>query len=361
MGGGVIGAATAFALARGGENVLLLERDRVGAHASGASAGMLAPISESLALGPGFELGLEALDIFPALVGEIRELSGIDPHLRRCGILRVATEPKEAELLRARAPALEDHGCEWVEGDELRATDARLSSEVLGGIWSPRESIVDAYLLTRAYAAAAARLGARLRIGTTVRGLLLEGDRVRGVRTSEGELGAEHVVLCTGAWTSSVEPDLERVLPVVPIKGQMIALDGPEPELRSVIWSGDTYLVPRNGSLRIGSTLEEAGFDVRPTARGIASLIEGAARALPGIRDCAFQEAWAGLRPRTPDHLPLVGPVPGIRGLSIAAGHYRTGILLSGSTALALTDWIISAKLPLSYRPFDPGRFSPRS
>jgi glycine oxidase len=356
VGGGVIGSAVAFALSRMGASVLVVERDRVGAHTSAASAGMLAPISESLGEGVGYEIGLEALELFPMLIDEIRELSGIDPGFAKRGILRIA-EPDEVSELRGCSERLESQGCEWVDGEQLRQAEPRLSAHITGALWSPREGHVDGLQLTRAYAAAAARRGAQFLPETTVLGFCREGRRVTGVRTSAGEFAAGDVVLCTGAWTRLVEDWADVSLPVEPVKGQMLSLECPEPRLRSVIRGSEAYLVPHERVLHVGATTERVGFDVSATASGIASLLRGALHLIPALGGWEFKQAWAGLRPVTPDHLPLVGPVPDLAGLTVAAGHDRTGILLSGITGLAVADWILAGKLPEDFRPFDPGRF----
>ncbi len=356
VGGGVIGCAVAFALARAGVSVLVVERDRVGAHASGASAGMLAPLTESPGEGLAQAIGLEAFELFPSLVEEIRELSGIDPGFRRSGILRLA-EADEVVRLREQAARLEGQGCEWLGAEELHKLDVRFAPELAGAVWSPHEGYVDGFLLTRAYAAAAARRGARFQPGTTVTGLRLRGSRVEGVRSSAGAFAAREVVLCTGAWTRLVEDWLDVSLPVEPVKGQMVALESPDPEPRFVFWGRGAYAVPRSGVLRVGATVEREGFDVRPTAAGIGSLLNGVTRLMPCVSECGLKRAWAGLRPGTPDDLPLLGPVAGVFGLTVAAGHYRTGILLSGYTGLAVADWILTGKLPELARGLDPGRF----
>ncbi len=350
------GSSVAFALSRMGAAVVVVERDRVGVHASSAAAGLLAPITESPDEGAGFQLGVESLDLFPSLIAEIRELSGIDPRYMESGLLRVV-EADEVDPLRARAGRLEAHGCRWLDGKEVREREPRLAPGIEGGLWSPREGHVDGFLLTRASAGAAARRGAQFQLGTTVSGLLWEGERVRGVRTSAGELAAANVVLCQGAWTGLAEDWVPARLPIQPVKGQMIALEAPQPDLPCVIWGAGTYLVPRGDSVRVGATVEHVGFDVRTTASGIAALLAGATRLMPSLGDCTFQEAWAGLRPGTPDDLPLIGPVPGVSGLTLAAGHYRRGVMLSPLTGLAVADWVMSGKLPAELGACDPARF----
>jgi glycine oxidase len=358
VGGGVIGASVACALARGGASVVLIERDDPGAHASRAAAGMLAPITESFGRGPIFTLGLESLSLLERDLDALRELSGVDPELIRSGILRVAREAETASL-RAHAAALADFDCAWVEGSELRKRDARLAPELAGALFSPREGHVDAYLLTRAYAGAAVRRGAQIQRDTEALGLLREGDRITGVRTSAGELHAHDVILCTGAWARHASDWLGRAIPVDPVKGQMLALDGSEPHGGPILWGEGAYIVPRrNGQLRIGATVEHVGFDARPTAAGVATLLAGAFAIAPALRSCAFVETWAGLRPGTRDHLPLIGRVPGLAGAWLAVGHHRNGILLSALTGRALAAELLDGARWPGLDAFDPARAS---
>ncbi len=358
VGGGVIGCGVAFALAREGLSVVLVERDRIGAHASAAAAGMLAPIAESEGVGPLFEAGVQSLALFPALADEVRELSGIDPQLVRSGVLRVARAP-EADAVRARARALARFECEWLPGELARKREARLAADVAGALFSPREAHVDPLLLTRALGAAAARRGARFELGVEAIGLVREGARVCGVRLRTGEIAADHVVLCSGAWTRFWEEAAGAPLPVEPVRGQMLALETREPPPAHVIWSEHAYLVPRrDGSLLVGATVERAGFDARTTAAGIAELLAGATALLPELGAATFLRAWAGLRPATPDGLPLVGPVPGAPGLVVASGHYRNGILLAPLTALWVTELVLRGTLPAAAAPFAPARLA---
>lgn len=358
VGGGVIGAAVSFALAREGLSVVLVERDRIAAHASGAAAGMLAPLAESEGRGPLFEAGLRALELFPALVDEVRGLSGIDPQLTRSGVLRVPGWGG-ADAARRRARALAAWDCAWLEADQARKHEPALAPDVAGALWSPREAHVEPALLTRALAAAAAHRGARLALGSEATGLLRDGDRVVGVRLRDRTLAAAEVVLCGGAWTRFWEEGAAATLPVEPIRGQIVALESPQPALRSIVWGDEAYLVPRrDGSVLVGATVERAGFDVRTTAAGVAGLIAGGSALVPALGSSSFQRAWAGLRPATPDGLPLIGGVPGVDGLSVAAGHYRNGILLAGLTGLWIADRVVKGAFPPEAAAFDPARFA---
>ena len=368
VGGGVVGASVAFHLAREGISVSLLERDGLAAGASGAAAGMLAPIGEAASPGPLLRLGLMALRGFEALCGELRERSKIDPQYVGSGALRIALSDEEARTLRAHASALTRDPelgieLEWIDPVAARAIEPMLSFATRGALWSPREAHVLSPLLTRAYAAAAAALGAHVETGVPVEGLRGEGDRVEGVRTAMGLRPAGGVVLCAGAWTPACiawRPSLrpER-LPVVPVRGQIVALEARHPGPGIIVSGSRVYLVPkRDGTLIVGATEEHVGFDCRVTAAGVRGLLDAAPSLLPELAHASFRGAWAGLRPGTPDGLPGIGAWPGVRGLFVAAGHHRNGVLLSGLTGRFVADLVRGKALPEEARPLALERFA---
>jgi glycine oxidase len=167
------------------------------------------------------------------------------------------------------------------------------------------------------------------------------------------------VVLCTGADTRACEAWLgaDTSLPVEPVRGQILSLDGRRLGLERIVWGAGAYLVPkRDGSLVVGATSERVGHDCRVTAEGLRQLLDAARDLLPGIAECSFLGAWAGLRPDTPDHLPMIGPAPGTTGLSLACGHYRNGVLLAPLTSELVTRGILG-KGWADAAAFDPGRF----
>lgn len=342
VGGGVAGCAVAFGLARAGLSVALFERGGIAGEASGAAAGMLTPFSEGAEEGPALRWGRRALERFPSLVEELVEASGVDPEWVPAGTLRVAGDEAAAEALRARARTGE--GFAWLDASELRALLPAASPALLGALHVPAEAHVRSPLLARAYAGAAEARGARLRTGVAVRGLLFEGARVVGVRSSEGDAPAGAVVLCPGSFAAECAAWLgpEAELPVAPVRGQIVSLELPPPGFRPIVWGEGAYLVPRvDGSLSLGATTERVGFDRRVTAAGVQGLLAAGTRLVPGLADAGFLGAWAGLRPDTPDHLPLLGPVPGTEGLHLATGHYRTGVLLSPVTAELVADGLL--------------------
>ncbi len=360
VGGGVIGSAVAYFLAREGASVLLLERDEVASHASGAAAGMLAPIGESESVGPLLRWGLRSLALFPELTAELRERSGVDPEYVPSGILRVTRSARDARRLRSLAESLPTAKLAWLEPAQARAMGPQLAPDLVGALWSPDEGHVRSPLMTRAYAGAAARLGARIETGAPVLELLREGRQVVGARTAAADHAAGQVVLCMGAWAPAGGAWLDGgcALPIVPVRGQILSLDAPSPSFSPIVWGPGAYLVPkRDGSLVVGATEERVGFDCRVTVAGATALLRAASRLIPSLAGCSLRGFWAGLRPDTPDHLPAIGPVPGVEGLFVAVGHYRNGVLLSPITGRLVADAIAGKGLPEEARAFDPQRF----
>jgi len=363
VGGGIAGCAVTWSLAREGVRVALLEAGELAGRASGAAAGMLAPLTESAGR-PGAlrEAGLAALARMDALCAELRERSGVDPEWRRSGVLRVARDPSEADALRAELGAAAALGERtWLDAGALRAEEPLAAPDLEGAIWTPQEGHVRSPLLARAYAGAAASLGARVETGVPAHAVLrgAPGGAVSGVRTADGVRAAGAVVLCGGAWTPELAAGLPgRPVPIEPVRGQILSLAAPTPALRTIVWGGSTYLVPKaDGTVVAGATEERAGFDCRVTAEGVRGLLDAAPRLVPALASCTFRGAWAGLRPTTPDLLPLVGAWPGVPGLFVAAGHHRSGVLLSAVTGEIVAGLLLGKDVPAVARAFDPARF----
>jgi glycine oxidase len=359
VGGGIVGCSVAFHLARAGVGVRLLERAAVGGAASGVAAGMLLPVGEAEDKGPLLSWGLRSLACFPERALELRERSGIDPEYEPSGALHLATSDADATALRDKGRSLADCDVVWLEADAVRERVPDLAPGVRGALWSPREAHVRSDLLTRAYAEAARRGGAQIESGVEARGLVFEGGRVVGVETAAGVLGAGQVVLCPGAWAARCGDWLPEGigLPVEPVRGQILSLAS-HPPFREILAGDDIYLVPRrDGSLTIGATVERAGFDDQVTAEGVARLLRSAFDLVPALGDVAFAGARSGLRPETPDRLPLIGAAAGCEGVVVAAGHYRNGVLLSPVTGEIVTDCVLGRGLPDDAASFAPDRF----
>jgi glycine oxidase len=244
-----------------------------------------------------------------------------------------------------------------VSGGEARALEQRLSPRARGALVVPDQLRVDAYLLTLALARAAERHGATIRYAE-VTGLVRDGERVRGVRLRNGLMHADRVVLAGGPWTGRMAAWTGRSLPITPLRGQLLRLKAGGPAMRTCLMYGKGYLVDKgDGLVLAGTTEERAGFRVRPTRTGRASVITEVLRLAPSLRDAAVVEQTACLRPLSADLLPLLGPVPGSAGLFVAAGHGRQGILL-GPISGRLTAELVLGKPPsLAIEAFDPARF----
>lgn len=362
IGGGVIGSAIAWRLARRNAHVILLERDRpggsrVGGQASPAAAGMLAPLKEAEEPGPFMELGLRSMERYPAFVEEIARASGVDVGFRRDGRLDVAVDDEAAEGLRRhqRLQAEVGYDSRILEPTEVRELEPAIGSDVVLGLATDYDHQLDAERLTRALWIAAQAEGVDARGGSGVEGVVTDNDAVRGVRLeSGGEIEADFVVVAAGAWSGRL--DLPYPLPIRPVRGQIVVLRTVPPLLARTTWGPHLYLVPRaDGHLIVGSTMEEAGFASRVTASAVAKLLDTAVRLVPGLAAAEIEGFQVGLRPATTDGLPVIGPDPDVRRLVYATGHFRNGILLAPETAERIADTVLEGA---DAEPaFDPGRF----
>jgi glycine oxidase len=357
VGGGVIGCALARELALRGAAVTVIEKSEPGAEASGAAAGLIAPQAEGLPRGPFFDLALESRRLYPAWTAQLQEESGIKVGYRKTGILRCVLPGS----VRETGPF------DWQRGDglvveekeaaEIAALTAGSGSrEIREATFFPDDGLVDNRRLTRALHVAAERRGVEFAIGRTARRFLVRGGRCVGVETDEGPIAGAQVVNAAGAW-AGFDPDFP--VPVEPVHGQIVEVDSPAPALPTVVESEEVYVVPRGPSWLLGSTVERIGFEKRVTAGAVARLIAAAARLLPSLDGAVFRSAWSGLRPGTPDGLPVLGRGP-LPGLFLSTGHFRNGILLAPVSALAVADCLAgSGARDLS--PFAIGRFEKSS
>jgi glycine oxidase len=365
VGGGVIGLAVAWRAQARGLNVVVLERDRAGAGTSHVAAGMLAPIAE---VTPGeeplLELGLRSVRAYPRFLAELAQAAGVDGiGYTPCGTLLVARDADEAEALERELALRIRFGLavERLRPSEARRREPGLAPALRLALDVPDDHAIDPRTLTAALAAAVRRAGGDVREGVPVSGVELDGDTVRGVRLQDGSVvAAEQVVIAAGVWSTQLEgiPDGARV-PVRPVKGQIMRLHDPAGPglLMRVIRMGPSYVVPRgDGRYVIGATSEERGFDTTVTAGAAFELLRDASELVPGVWEWVVDEFQAGLRPGTPDNLPVIGP-GSVAGLHWAVGHRRNGVLLTPVTAelvaAALTGEAIDAE------PFSPRRFAP--
>jgi glycine oxidase len=359
IGGGVIGCAIARLLARDGRRTLLLERDEPGAHASWAAAGMLAPLAEADEPGPFLSLLLQSRAMYPELARALREETGMEVGYRDEGSLYLALTPADEATLEARYRWQAEAGLpvERLGREEALALEPGIAPAVRGALRFPEDHQVDNRLLSRALARAATAAGAEIRAGVEVSEILVEGGRAVGVRTEDGErIDAGAVVVAAGSWAGAIG-GLPRPLPVSPVHGQLLAVHTAPPLFRHVVHTPRVYLVPRaDGRLIVGATVERVGFEKAVTPAGLMSLLVPALEAAPSLADAPLVESWSGLRPGTPDGLPILGPDPEVGGLHYAAGHYRNGILLAPVTA-DLISRSLQRCYPPELAPFSISRF----
>lgn len=352
IGAGIIGLSVAFELAVRGAYVRVYDMGEPARAASWAAAGMLAPFTESIDDEPMQDLCESSLALYPSFVQTIVNASGIDPHLKLDGILHAAYSQDGVARLQLRADRLHIAGCAAtvLDREATLVTEPALARTVAGALLVHGEGQIDNRRLGRALVAACESQG--VRIYTAVQSLFVESDarRVLGVRTDRGFQASSAVVNAAGAWAARIAGVPEACVPPVhPVKGQMLAIEVPIGFVRHTTWIPGGYLVPRqDGRLLVGATAENSGFDSRVTAGGIYSLLQSAVTAAPSLRDFTVSEAWAGLRPGTPDERPFLGPTS-LTSYYLAAGHYRNGILLAPATARILADVIESGDdAPLS-------------
>jgi len=349
VGGGIIGLSCAWRAARRGARVAVLDRAEPPAGATDVAAGMLAPVGELVFGEPKLlELTLASARLYPEFVAALEAATGESVGYARQGALHVALDRDEAAQLRRvhdlqRSLGLE---AEWLPPRRCRELEPGLTPSLNGGVFAAGEAAVDPRALTRALLAALVAEGVELRTGCEVAEGIFEGERLVGVRARAAvdpgpveELRADAVVLCAGAWSGQAAWLPEHARPRVrPVKGQVLELraaDG-QPPCERIVASERVYLVPRpDGRLVVGATSEEQGFDTTVLAGGVHELLREAYRLLPDVAEMELLGALAGLRPGTPDNLPLIGP-GAVDGLLLATGHYRNGILLAPLTA----EWI---------------------
>jgi glycine oxidase len=361
----VIGLCCAWRASQRGARVVVLDRGHPPAGATRVAAGMLAPIGE-LAFGEPdlLRMTLDAGELYPGFVAELEAASELGTGYVRSGALHVALDRDEAAELRRvhdlqRALGL---GAEWLPPRRCRELEPGLTPSFNGGVHAADEAVVDPRRMTMALLGVLATAGVEVCSGVEVAEALLDGARLTGVRTQAGEeLAAAAVVLASGAWSGVAGwlPEVARP-PVRPVKGQILELRSPDGQApcERIVASERVYLVPRpDGRLIVGATTEERGFDSAVTAGGVHELLREAYRLLPDVAEMELVESMAGLRPGTPDNLPLIGP-GALDGLVLACGHYRNGILLAPLTGGAVAELLDQGELPEAVAAADPKRLS---
>jgi glycine oxidase len=353
IGGGVIGMLCARELTRRGLDVTLVERDQPGKQASWASAGILTP-ARPYDTAPESHLKRRSLELYPSLVADLKEESDVDPEMTLNGHLVPAFSDEQARELQAEARL--DPDAELVQGAAMRSAEPSLGPSIVAALLHPGGQI-DNRRLCRALEVAIRRAGVRLIYGAAVTEILRDGNRVRGVRTLEGDVLAPVVVNAAGSWSRQI-PGCEPVIPVVPQRGEILALDQSAVGLKRVVTKvPDPYIVPRaDGRLVIGATRKYVGYNSAFTAGGVHWLLSEAIEMIPALAEAPIVEIWTGFRPTSMDGRPSIGP-GAVEGLYFATGHGPSGIVPAPASAELLADLVTGAAPKVPAEPFDPRRF----
>jgi len=362
VGGGVIGCAIARELGRRGVRTVVVERGEVGAEATRAAAGMVAPQAESTGPGPLLRLGIASRRRYGAWTEALVAESGVDVEYRTDGIVYVALTAADERVLVARARWQRAAGLRVERLADARRLVPSLSPGVRTALHFPDDHRVNNERLATALAVAARRAGAELLERTAVVAVRARRGKVEGVDTGSGPIDAPVVVNAAGAWAGTVGlPPGVSPPPVFPVRGQILVLRGGVDTIARPLYSLRGYAVPRvDGRVLAGSTLEDAGYEKRVTAGAAAGILAAACAMAPAVGGMTLETAYAGLRPATPDHRPVIGPAPGITGLFYATGHYRSGILLAPITAEAIADLVVDGRTAVPLAGMSPGRFARR-
>jgi glycine oxidase len=357
-GGGLIGSAIALELARNDLRVALFDAQVPGREASWASAGILSPAPENPGMISMVPFGKASLAMYPEFIELVEELSGIQTGYRANGTVEALFSRHAREELNTIVALHRGLGlnAEAMSAQEARDLEPDLSEETEAAVLRPDEASVDNRLLASALIEAANRSGAEIHAGKAVEAIWREGSECRGVVVRGEQISAKHTIVAAGSFSAQIA-GAQKYAPVRPAKGQMVSLRCDSARIERVLWSERIYVVPRNdGRILCGATVENAGFDKTVTASGIHANLGAAIELAPILARARVEDTWAGLRPDSPDHLPIIGPTD-VGGLLIATGHFRSGVLLTPITAKLIGEFIAAKTPSVAWERFSPMRF----
>lgn len=344
VGAGVAGLSIGWRLLQASAEVTILDRGQPGSGATWAAAGMLAVTAElEDAVQAEQDLAVQSNGLWPAFAAELEQASGMAVGFARCGTLLLAEDAAALEVMRARGAVLDAAGA--------RGIAPMLAGDLPGGLWVADEAQADSRALGEALTIAFLKAGGTLLPNEAVVTVERKGGAAVALLTPYGRYHADAFVIAAGAWAGQLD------IPIAPVKGEMIALSPPPGAAipKPMIWGNGVYLVPRPDRLLIGATVQEAGFDTALTAEARDHLRTRAERLIPTLSQWSLAEHWAGLRPKSPDGLPLLGPAAS-RNLFIAGGQFRNGILFAPAIAQMMANLVLGKGQVIPE--FDPRRFA---
>jgi glycine/D-amino acid oxidase-like deaminating enzyme len=356
VGGGVVGLAVAHFLAlRRSGSILVVEADALASGASGANAGGIFPGQQGAHLPPAFrELGLASRGLYAEMSGQ----DWADFDWRQTGSLALPSE-RFTEPLGDYAAAEKARGrrVEYVSGPALRELEPALAPELDEGIYYPEDGRLNPVCTALSFARSATAAGASIATGVRVEGVEVEAGRLRRLRTTAGAIEPGTAVLSTGWAVPQLAESLGLRLPVEPANGQMMATGPTAGRIRTNVSSTLVVMQLPTGEVLTGGTVEYVGADCEPTSKATDHIAVEARRVFPFLRDVPFQRAWAGLRPHTPDDLPVIDRAPGLENVWLAAGHFKNGVLLAPITGRLIAEWIVDGEPSMDLTPLRAGRF----
>ena len=365
IGGGVIGLTIARALAlRGVCDICLIERAELGTEASHAAAGMLAPQVEADANDEFFKLACRSRDMYVDFAARLLEETDINVELDTTGTIYLALTEADAIDCENRFSWQTNAGFDVTKltSSDVLAIEPAINPSVKLALFFPRDIQVENRRLVCALANSANKLGVQILNHTRSNEIRTDNNKINGVETSRGFISCNTVVVAAGCWSGSVRIAGRHhwTSPIMePVRGQMVCLAAKPNLTRHVVYSHQGYIVPRqDGRLLAGSTSEPNTFMKQTTAGGVASILENAKEISPRIAQLPIVDMWAGLRPKAPDGLPVLGPCGEIAGLHYATGHYRNGILLAPVTGELIAQAVVDPVSSADLAPFSPNRFS---
>jgi glycine oxidase len=361
IGGGVSGCAIAYQLRKADVDVTLVERAEIAAEASSAAAGLLAPGGVLNGPKAGADLYLASWDITEATLQEITEASGIATEYQQTGALHLPEDEHERAQLDEYRHIWQDRGwaAKWLTSDEVREYEPLLADISSPALYVEHASSIRPRQVTRAYAEAARKLGAHIYEQTEVTGFLKNAGKVDAVRLAGGEtIACQRVVVASGAWSAQIGEWLDLYIPVVPSRGQILALKQMLQPLKHTIFGNDLYIVPKvDNTIYVGATRERVGFDKNITVGGLLWLLSRAIKLIPAFEQADIARIWTGLRPLSEDGYPILGHVPNWENVVLATGHGAGGFELSAITGRTIADLLLTGKVAQVIQPFGIERF----
>jgi glycine oxidase len=350
VGAGIVGSVSAFELARRGCSVTVFDRRALGAGATQASAGILAPFVEGHEHRALLSIAVRGLSAYDDFVRRVRQTTTVPFEYQRSGTLEIADTPERANVLKGRIHAVSaDVGFEWITAAQLRVLEPAVSPDHAGALFCRAHGFVAVMPLVSAVVDAAKRHGASFHESTEVRDI--QCGRSCIVCTQSGNHEFDGILLCTGSWASALDPFSELGGVIRPIKGQLVVLRWDGLPITRVLWGNSCYIVRWNdGTLLVGATAEDVGFDERPIVGGINELLSAASELLPAVRDATFVGVRVGLRPATDDGLPVIGPSRRDPRVFYATGHFRNGVLLAPLTAELVAGYFLTGQSDPAFR-----------